>query len=177
MDAIEIISIKAPPGELILGSFGGKLCLCDWKHRKARETIDSRLRKHTGALFREVSSPVTEQAALQLCEYFEGKREIFSIPLQMIGTAFQISVWTELLEIPYGNTATYAGLALRLNKPGAERAVAMANAANALAIMVPCHRIIGSSGHLTGYSGGMAVKASLLRLEGFGAAGQLRMFE
>jgi methylated-DNA-[protein]-cysteine S-methyltransferase len=102
----------------------------------------------------------------QLREYFAGSRETFSAPLRPAGTPFQLSVWRALEEIPYGHTRTYRDIACMLGRPTATRAVGAANGQNPLPIFVPCHRVIGSNGSLTGFGGGLDVKLALLRLEG-----------
>jgi len=102
----------------------------------------------------------------QLEEYFRGKRQAFDIPLHLKGTEFQVAVWNALLEIPYGDTITYAELARRIGRPSAIRAVGAANGANPIPVIVPCHRVIGSNGTLTGYGGGIERKQWLLALEG-----------
>jgi methylated-DNA-[protein]-cysteine S-methyltransferase len=101
----------------------------------------------------------------QLREYFAGNRESFSIPLDMRGTAFQQNVWKALLQIPFGQTRSYRDLAQQLGYPQAVRAVGAANGRNPLSIIVPCHRVIGASGKLTGFAGGLHTKAHLLELE------------
>lgn len=101
----------------------------------------------------------------QLAEYFGGKRQNFDLPLDLRGTEFQLAVWRELLAIPYGTTCSYSDLAERLGKPAAVRAVGAANGANPVPLVVPCHRVIGKGGGLTGYRGGLAIKSELLRLE------------
>ncbi|MGH9522764.1 MAG: methylated-DNA--[protein]-cysteine S-methyltransferase [Terriglobales bacterium] len=102
----------------------------------------------------------------QLKEYFERRREQFTLPLDLRGTDFQRSCWLELLKIPYGQTRSYKDIAEAIRKPKAVRAVGLANGQNPIAIVVPCHRVIGSDGTLTGYGGGLHVKEELLRLEG-----------
>jgi methylated-DNA-[protein]-cysteine S-methyltransferase len=102
----------------------------------------------------------------ELDEYFAGKRDAFTVPLDMRGTQFQKEVWAALLRIPFGETRTYGQLANQLGNPKATRAVGAANGRNPLAILVPCHRVIGFSGKLTGFAGGLDAKAHLLRLEG-----------
>ena len=111
---------------------------------------------------------VGPQAVLrhQLLEYFEGRRQSFDVALAPKGTPFQLAVWKALLEVPYGRTISYADLALRIGKPGAVRAVGAANGANPIPVIIPCHRIIGSNGTLTGYGGGIERKQWLLALEG-----------
>jgi O-6-methylguanine DNA methyltransferase len=112
------------------------------------------------------NDPVLAEAAQQLNEYFAHQREAFTVPLRPQGTPFQLRVWRALGEIPYGRTRTYLDLARALGSPGAVRAVGAANARNPLPIFVPCHRVIGSSGSLTGYGGGLEIKRALLQLEG-----------
>jgi methylated-DNA-[protein]-cysteine S-methyltransferase len=102
----------------------------------------------------------------QLSEYFAGKRRAFDIELAPRGTPFQQAVWRELLNVPYGDTITYAELARRIGKPSSVRAVGAANGANPIPVIIPCHRVIGSNGTLTGYGGGIERKQWLLALEG-----------
>ena len=104
-------------------------------------------------------------AASQLNEYFEGKRKNFDLPLKFDGTEFQNRVWQELLKIPFGNTISYKELAERIGNAKACRAVGMANNKNPIPIIIPCHRVVGSNGNLTGYAGGLDVKKFLLDLE------------
>jgi len=101
----------------------------------------------------------------QLAEYFAGERQRFDLPLQLAGTPFQLRVWQELSRIPCGTTITYAQLAERIGQPTASRAVGHANSRNPISIIVPCHRVIGASGRLTGYAGGVARKQWLLDWE------------
>lgn len=109
---------------------------------------------------------VLDRAAAQLDEYFAGKRTRFALPIAPLGTAFQRAVWAALCEIPRGETRSYGELARQLGRPAASRAVGAANGANPLSIIVPCHRLVGSTGALTGYAGGLAAKQWLLGLEG-----------
>jgi methylated-DNA-[protein]-cysteine S-methyltransferase len=102
----------------------------------------------------------------QLREYFDGDRRMFDIPLQMSGNAFELRVWDALLEIPYGETVSYGQLARSIGQPGAARAVGLANGRNPVAVIVPCHRVIGADGSLTGFGGGLQRKQLLLDLEG-----------
>jgi methylated-DNA-[protein]-cysteine S-methyltransferase len=104
-----------------------------------------------------------------LREYFSRIRREFDLPLDAHGTAFQEAVWAEVARIPYGVTATYGQIAQRIERPGATRAVGAAVGANPLPILIPCHRVIGAGGSLTGYGGGLEIKAALLRLEGIQA--------
>ena len=112
------------------------------------------------------SSPLLREAATALARYFSGELRCFSLPLRAKGTPFQQAVWSLLLEIPYGETRTYGDLARALGKPGASRAVGMANHHNPISILIPCHRVIGADGSLTGYGGGLDMKRFLLTLEG-----------
>lgn len=162
---IEIQYYKAPQGELILGSLNHQLCLCDWRFRKMRKSIDERITKAMGGIFVEKSSDVLEMAKARLDDYFNKSLKVFSVPLLLIGTDFQKKVWNEIIKIPFGQTETYLGLARKLQNPNLVRAVAAANGANALAIFVPCHRIVGANGALTGYAGGLEAKQYLLELE------------
>jgi methylated-DNA-[protein]-cysteine S-methyltransferase len=104
-------------------------------------------------------------AALQLTEYFAGSRRTFSLPLAPAGTRFQLAVWQALQSIPYGETRSYGELARRLGCASAARAVGMANGSNPLPVLIPCHRVIGADGTLTGFGGGLPIKRALLRLE------------
>jgi methylated-DNA-[protein]-cysteine S-methyltransferase len=176
MNYVKIQNYYSPLGDLILGSFENKLCLCDWFHRTNRMAIDTRLRKGLNAEFSEEKDQIIETAVFQLEEYFKGKRRIFELPLLLIGTDFQKKVWQALLEIPYGKTETYASLSERLNNPLGIRAIASANGANALSILVPCHRVIGSDGKMVGYAGGLRTKKKLLQLEGALNSSQLELF-
>jgi len=141
-----------------------------------RKSVDDRIKKGLNAEFKQEGSQVIEIAKQQLAEYFEGKRTSFDIPLTFVGTQFQKHVWNELLEIPIGKTDTYLGLSKKLGNVKAIRAVATANGANALSIIVPCHRVIGSEGKLVGYAGGLPAKKKLLELEGVLINNQTKFF-
>lgn len=173
---IKIQYYKTPVGELILGSFNNKLCLADWRYRKMRTTIDNRIKKGLKAEFIEETSPIIEKTKIQLNEYFKKERSKFDIDLLFVGTDFQKSVWKELINIPFGKTLSYLQLSNNLNNPKAIRAVASANGANAISILVPCHRIIGSDGKLVGYAGGLPTKKKILQLEGAIIENQLTFF-
>ena len=110
-------------------------------------------------------SPVIEKAERQLTEYFSGSRKTFDLPLNLGGTEFQATVWQALQTIPAGETRSYKDVAVMIGKPGASRAVGMANNRNPVSIIVPCHRVIGQDGSLTGYAGGLAIKQYLLEHE------------
>lgn len=119
-----------------------------------------------GAQLEDTSHPILEKVEVQLSEYFRGERHSFDLPLAGVGTEFQKSVWKALTEIPFGVTISYRELAERIGRPTAFRAVAQAVGANPIAIVVPCHRVIGSNGSLTGFAGGLEAKKTLLTLEG-----------
>ena len=164
---IRIQYYQSPCGELILGSFGDKLCLCDWVNEERRKTIDGRIQKMLQARYETGISETIATAITQLDEYFAQKRTAFDVPLLLLGTDFQKAVWNELLKVPYGMAKSYAGLSSQLGNPKAVRAVAAANGANAISIFIPCHRIIGSNQKLTGYAGGLSAKKILLELESY----------
>ena len=115
---------------------------------------------------KQVESEILQKACKQLDEYFEGKRQVFDLPLSTQGTAFQQKVWEELQRIPYGKTISYAQLAQSVNHPKACRAAGSANGKNPIAIIIPCHRVINAGGGLGGYAYGLKIKKQLLELEG-----------
>jgi methylated-DNA-[protein]-cysteine S-methyltransferase len=165
MTNINIQYFKHPYAEFVLGSYQGKLCLCDFRYRKIRESVDNRIQRGLNATFVEQNDAVLEQTKAQLNAYFMGERSVFDLPLLLVGTDFQQSVWQALQEVKYGETATYLNLATTIGNENAVRAVGNANGANGLAIIIPCHRIIGSQGELVGYGGGLSLKKRLLELE------------
>jgi methylated-DNA-[protein]-cysteine S-methyltransferase len=130
-----------------------------------RAAVDNRIKTGLNAEFTEQDNELLETTRLQIDEYLKGNRTKFELPLLTVGTDFQKSVWSALLEIPYGSTSTYLELAKSLNHEKAVRAVASANGANSLSIVIPCHRIIESNGGLGGYAGGIPIKKRLLELE------------
>lgn len=165
MKFINIQYCKTKIGELILGSFEGKLCLLDFRYRKMRKTVDERIKKGLNAKFAENNTEIIEKTLAELDEYFHGNRKVFDVPLKMVGTDFQKRVWKALLRVPFGTTSTYLQLAKNIKNEKAVRAVAAANGANSMSIIIPCHRIIGSNGKLVGYAGGLPIKKQLLKLE------------
>ncbi len=173
---IKIEYHKTPLGELILGEYDNSLCLCDWRFRKMRETIDQKTQTALKADYVEKKSRIIEETKRQLNQYLNQDRSSFDIPLLIIGTKFQKKVWNALLKIPYGKTMTYSALSKQLGDIKAIRAVATANGANAISIIIPCHRIIGSDGSMVGYAGGSDVKKRLLQLEGGLINNQLTIF-
>ncbi|KAB2823086.1 methylated-DNA--[protein]-cysteine S-methyltransferase [Aliivibrio finisterrensis] len=165
MNQINIQHFKHPYAEFVLGSYDGKLCLCDFRYRKMRSTVDDRIKRSLNAEFVERNDDVLESTKTQLEEYFLGERSVFDIPLLLVGTDFQKSVWDALNKVKYGDIVTYQDLALSIGNESAVRAVGSANGANGLAIIIPCHRVIGSQGELVGYGGGLSLKKRLLELE------------
>ena len=128
-------------------------------------SVQKRLERYFKGPFVEGTSPVIEEAQKELAEYFEGKRRTFDLPLAFAGTDFQKSVWQALQKIGYGETVSYGELARRIGRPKAVRAVGVAVGENPFSIIVPCHRIVGADGSLTGYGGGFEAKKFLLGLE------------
>lgn len=173
---VEVQYYKSPVGELIIGTYNNQLCLCDWKYRKMRTSVDKRIQKGLNASYVESSNLIIDTTIRQLSAYFEGKLTQFEIPLLMVGTEFQRKVWNALIQIPFGKTASYLQLSRDLGNEKAIRAVATANGANAISILVPCHRIIGSDGSLVGYAGGLSTKKKLLSIENSLQAEQLSLF-
>lgn len=149
-------SIGSPIGELLLTGDGHALCGL-WMQDAGRRRAPSPDWERSDAAFASVRA--------QLAEYFAGERTRFDVPLAMDGTPFQRRVWQALCEIPYGETTAYGELARRLGTPDAARAVGLANGRNPIAVIVPCHRVIGADGSLTGFGGGLARKRLLLDLE------------
>lgn len=152
-------------GELILGSYENQLCLLDFRYRKMRSIIDNRLLTNLDAFYFEKETPLLRITILQIKAYLKGTRTEFSLPIKMVGSPFQLQVWEALKTIPYGTTISYLDLARQIGDPNAVRAVASANGANAIALIIPCHRVIGSSQKLVGYAGGLRIKKKLLETE------------
>ncbi|HEU5274532.1 MAG TPA: methylated-DNA--[protein]-cysteine S-methyltransferase [Xanthobacteraceae bacterium] len=155
-------TMRSPVGILTLIASNDGLAAILWENDKPR-------RVPLTVVAEDATHPVLLEAERQLEEYFAGRRKIFDLALDVSGTEFQKKVWRALLAIPYGETRTYAEIAREIGHPTAVRAVGAANGRNPLSIVAPCHRVIGSSGALTGFAGGLAVKAQLLRLEGVAA--------
>lgn len=163
---IDIQPFTSPCGELLLGAYHEQLCLCDWVEQKHGLRNLRTLQANYSASVEQRSSDVLTRAIDQLNAYFAGERTAFDVPLIYgVGTDFQQLIWSDLRKIPYGTTVSYADLAQRIGRPDAVRAVANAVGANALSIFVPCHRVIGKDGTLTGYAGGLSAKQYLLQLE------------
>ncbi len=172
---VKLTRITSPLGPLIAGATDDALCLLEFADRPMLEEQLRRIRKVLGALVVPGENAVTRQAAAELTAYFAGTLRAFTVPLETSGTAFQQLVWAELVTIPYGETRSYGEQARRIGRPQAVRAVARANGDNRIAIMIPCHRVIGAAGQLTGYGGGLWRKRRLLELEQ-GAGAQQHLF-
>ena len=150
--------IASPVGALTLVARGDRLAAVLWEN-------DLACRVRLGLLAEDPRHPVLLEAARQLADYFAGTRLRFELPLDFAGTPFQQKVWNALLAIPYGETRSYGDIAARIGHPEAARAVGAANGRNPISIVAPCHRVIGSTGSLTGFAGGLPVKQWLLALE------------
>ena len=151
---LDLLTVESPIGPLVLGARGDELVSLHLPGSSAPVPVGT-----------PRMTDVLAATARQLAEYFAGTRSAFDVPLGFGGTEFQRSVWTALLSIPYAATMTYGALATKLGRPTASRAVGAANGSNPIAILVPCHRVIGAGGSLTGYGGGLPAKQFLLALE------------
>jgi methylated-DNA-[protein]-cysteine S-methyltransferase len=148
--------LDTPIGELLLAGHDDALCLVSFPEGSMRRDPEA------DWIYNEKPFAAARQ---QLTEYFAGERREFDLPLKLSGTEFQMSVLQALQQIPYGETTSYADIAERIGRPKAVRAVGAANGRNPIPIIVPCHRVIGSHGDLTGFGGGLDTKEALLRLE------------
>lgn len=162
---VTLTRVVTPLGPMLAGATGGALCLLEFVDRRMLETQLVRLRDRLSCVFAPGADAVLARIERDLAAYFAGTLRRFDVPLSMPGTDFQREVWSALREIPYGATMSYGELATSLGRPGAQRAVARANGDNRLAIVIPCHRVVGADGALTGYGGGVWRKRRLLELE------------
>ena len=151
--------IDSPVGKLRLVASDAGLAAILWENEDPN-------RVRLGALTQRNDHPMLLETERQLHEYFGGRRKAFDLKLDFNGTEFQRKVWAALLTIPYGETRSYAQIARQIGRPDAVRAVGAANGKNPISIVTPCHRVIGSTGKLTGFAGGLETKAFLLGLEG-----------
>ena len=168
--AIQILRwtrFETPLGEMMACVSDRGLCLLEFAERKMLETELKSLARLFDAEIVPGDHALLEQTKQELREYFDGRRENFTVPLDFPGTPFQQEVWRTLLKIPYGTTWSYTKVSQAIGKPNARRAVARANGMNRIAIIIPCHRVIGENGHLTGYGGGVWRKQKLLEIEGW----------
>lgn len=157
--------LSTPLGAMFAVADDRGLVLCEFHDRPMLPTQLKRVERICGATPEDGPHPVLEQTQRELTEYFLGHREVFSVPLLLEGSAFQASVWNELLRIPFGKTTSYDDIAMRIDRPGGARAVGRANGDNRIAIIVPCHRVINADGSLSGYGGGRQRKRWLLAHE------------
>ncbi|MEJ2483899.1 MAG: methylated-DNA--[protein]-cysteine S-methyltransferase [Gemmatimonadota bacterium] len=170
---VRITRILTPLGPMLVGSTDDALCLLEFVDRRKLETQLKGLAARLRVALIPGSNPITAEAERQVAAYFDRRLTEFDLPLETPGTEFQQRVWTALLDIPYGTTASYGEVARRIGQPSAVRAVAGANGDNRIAILIPCHRVIGADGTLTGYGGGLWRKKRLLELE----SGQTHAFD
>jgi AraC family transcriptional regulator, regulatory protein of adaptative response / methylated-DNA-[protein]-cysteine methyltransferase len=157
--------LLTPLGPMIAGATSEGICLLEFADRRMLETQLERVRKWFGAAAVPGSNSHLEKLKHELDSYFTGTLREFTVPLVIRGTDFQVAAWSQLLEIPYGETISYEAQARAMSRPGAQRAVGKANGDNRMAIIIPCHRVVRSDGHLCGYGGGLWRKKFLLDLE------------
>jgi AraC family transcriptional regulator, regulatory protein of adaptative response / methylated-DNA-[protein]-cysteine methyltransferase len=156
------LRIETPVGPMMAAADDDALLLLEFADRRMLEKQVDRIQRKLGAPLVPGENAVLRQMQSELNEYFQGERRQFEVPLKLTGTPFQETVWQALLEIPYGTTTHYGAIAANMGQPGAMRAVARANGDNRMAIIIPCHRVIGKDGSLTGYGGGLWRKRKLL---------------
>lgn len=161
-------TMPSPVGELKLVANGSRLAAILWENDKPN-------RVRLGPMTEAADNPILVRAVLQLQEYFAGTRNQFDLELDFAGTEFQKKVWQALLTIPFGETRSYSQIAKQIGNPSAVRAVGAANGKNPISIVAPCHRVIGASGKLTGFAGGLEAKELLLTLEGGQWLGSARL--
>lgn len=162
---IKIINIETPLGEIAAAATKEGICLLEFTEGKKQADIIEPVARIMASEVKEGSNKHLRSLRKQLREYFRGKRKEFTLPLVMLGTDFQQAVWRDLVKIPFGTTKSYGQQARDLKDTRSARAVAQANSSNRIAILIPCHRIIGSDGTLVGYSGGLERKRWLLNHE------------
>jgi len=165
MKIIDLCRIETPLGTMFACGVTQGICLLEFSDRKILESEFKSLSKTLNAEIMQGHNIHFDLLKQELKEYFEGKRKVFSIPLFTPGSAFQQLVWNGLQNIPYGSTISYKQQSIALGKPAAIRAVANANGMNRISILIPCHRVIGENGNLTGYGGGLWRKKYLLDFE------------
>jgi AraC family transcriptional regulator of adaptative response/methylated-DNA-[protein]-cysteine methyltransferase len=175
MASVFTTSIDTPVGEMLAAASETHLLMFEFAHRRLVDTQIARVRALAGCALEPGESPLFAPLRQQMAEYFAGERQEFDLPLDARGTPFQMRVWAALQRIPCGTTSSYGRVAAAIGQPTAVRAVARANGDNRIAIIIPCHRVIGADGQLVGYGGGLPRKKKLLELEARGAA--LSLFE
>ncbi len=177
INEIHYTDIDSPLGEMVAGATANGVCFLEWTDRGGIDKILARVEKRylCKPIRATAPHPHLEQLRGELADYFDGTLTEFATPIDVFGTPFQRRVWQELLNIPYGITRSYGEQAKRMGKPEAVRAVAAANGVNYLSILIPCHRVIGADGSLTGYGGKLWRKGRLLNLEGAGVSESLAL--
>lgn len=160
-----ITHFESPLGKMFIGASDKGICLFDFEFRKSIASIMKRIETQVGEPFVKGYHPYFDLLVTQVTEYFNGVRKEFDLPLHLAGTSFQVSVWNALMAIPYGETRSYKAQSIAIGNLKAIRAVAGANGENGIAIIVPCHRVVGENGDLTGYGGGLPKKKWLLEHE------------
>jgi AraC family transcriptional regulator, regulatory protein of adaptative response / methylated-DNA-[protein]-cysteine methyltransferase len=158
-------TIDTPIGLMVAGAVKEGICMLEFTDRKMLNTEYKIIRKYLNSDISDGNNDLLNNLRSELSEYFSGRRKEFSVPLIYTGTDFQKSVWNELIRIPYGTTRTYGEQAAKLGNTLSVRAVAGANGMNKISIIVPCHRVIGENGKLTGYGGGLWRKKWLIEHE------------
>ena len=161
-------------GKMVAGVTYKGLCMLEFNDPERILKTTHKLQKKYKFILIEGVNPLLDQVEKELTKYLDGSLNKFTIPLDMIGTNFEKRVWTELLKIPYGTTRSYLEIAKAINHPSGFRAVARANGANNISIVIPCHRVIASNGKLQGYGGGLWRKEKLLYLEKHGSEFKLK---
>lgn len=164
-ECLKVALIETPLGPMLAAVNERAVVLLEFADRRGLERSYADMKKRFGVPAAPGENEITKQLRRELAEYFEGKRSEFSVACELRGTEFQERVWRELMRIPPGKTRSYSEVAKLVEKPGAVRAVARANATNRLYLLVPCHRVIGHDGRLSGYGGGLARKKRLLEME------------
>lgn len=162
---ITTTEISTPLGPMLAGATSEGVCILEFMNRVRLEKEIIDLQKLLNGVMQPGQNPHLDQLKNELAEYFEGKRKVFSVPLHTPGNEFAQTVWKTLQEIPYGQTCSYKQQADKMNNPKAIRAIASTNGRNRLAIVIPCHRVIGSDGSMTGYAAGVEKKKWLLKFE------------
>lgn len=165
LDSLALSRYTSPCGDLLLGARSGGLVCCSWLLPQLREQGAEAIERALQAPKTAEDEALLRESARQLDAYFRGQRRDFDLPLALSGTPFQLALWQALGTIPYGVTRTYGSLAEQIGHPRAFQAVGTATGANPLAIIIPCHRVVGKQGAFSGYRGGRTAKEYLLRLE------------
>ena len=162
---LQAAQIHTPIGDMLALAAPDGLCLLEFQDRAILNAQIARVRLALKSEIAPGDSPWIDQLRVELAEYFAGQRAVFTLPLRCVGAPFQLSVWEALRQIPYGQTRAYGQIARQLGRPRAARAVGAANGRNPISILIPCHRLVGQDGNLTGYGGGLWRKQYLLAME------------